>query len=58
LRRRRKEKGHACQEDVLGKHGHAVLVIMAERILYRSVHARFKVKRPTPSFAYSWVTLR
>ena len=25
LRRRRKEKGHACQEDVLGKHGHGVL---------------------------------
>jgi hypothetical protein len=35
-----------------------ILVIMAERILYRSVHARFKAKGPTPSFAYSWVTLR
>jgi hypothetical protein len=34
------------------------LVIMAERVRTRSVHVRFKVKRPTPSFAYSWVTLR
>src|ERR1700681_1515191 len=34
------------------------LVIMAERARTRSVHVPSKIKRPTPSFAYSWVTLR
>jgi hypothetical protein len=56
---------HAKQEAAERVSQHAAqmrresqLVIMAERARTRSVHIPSKIKRPTPSFAYSWVTLR